>query len=448
MTDLFIQNILSISRSSIPPQVWRQAERTLIDYFAVTVSGSKYFHEKLASYAEGIKESGNSTIIGLGIKSSKQTAALLNGMSAHVLELDDGHRKGAIHVGATVYSALLAIAEDEGFSVEDILFGGIIGYEVTVRLACAVQPGNKLRGYHATGTCGTVGAAMGIAAAMGQDFEQMKSSFSAAVTSAGGVLEMQENNADMKPFNVGRAAMDAVSAAYMGKARFKAPDDALGGRRGFLKIMTDTPSPAFLSEAVHADNLAIMRIYMKTYASCRHAHPAIEAAMILCAEHPELSSNNIRSIVIETYKLAVSGHDHTEIAGVSSAKMSIPFCVALAICRGDAGMSSFTEENVADKTILSLTKKVKVIENEQLSILVPDKRASLLHILTSDGKEFTQRVDYPKGEPENPLTDDELRHKFVSLVTAGGLSKESCETIINNIYNHSSEIKTIVSLLR
>lgn len=448
MTDKFINNIRSIRKEDITPEVWHQARRALMDYMSVDLPGAKAFQEKETAYMDALVETGDVTVIGLNRKCSMQTAALMNGMSAHVMELDDGHRRGALHVGATVFSALLPVAEHEHLSSEDLLYGAIIGFETTIRLACAVQPGNKLRGYHATGTCGTVGAAMGIAAALGFDFDQMKSTLSAAVTSAAGVLEMQEDNADLKPLNVGRAAMDAVAAAFLGKARFKAPLDAIGGKRGFLKVMTDDPHTEFITDFDKDAPLAITQIYMKTYAACRHTHPAIEAALALRPMLVDsLTCGLVDSIEVEAYKLAVAGHDHTDILGVSSAKMSMPFAVALALCKGSAGMEDFNEANVTDEEILALTRKVKVVENEELSALVPKKRASILNIIMKDGTTLSHRVDYPKGEPENPLTDEELIQKFNSLAMASGLSEENCNKVIELINQPTFSINSLIDLL-
>ena len=446
MTDRFIENIRSIRKKNISPEVWHHARRALIDYLCVTIAGAKVFREKELAYLDSLCEDGDTTIFGLNRKASMQTAALLNGMSAHVAELDDGHRQGALHVGATVFSALLPMAEHEHFTSEDLLYGAIIGYETTVRLACSVQPGNKLRGYHATGTCGTIGAALGIAAALHQNFEQMKTTLSAAATSAAGLLEMQEDDSDLKPYNVGRAAMDAVVAAYMGMAGFKAPDDALGGKRGFLRVMTDNPKTEYITDFSAETPLAITQVYRKAYASCRHTHSAIEAAIVLKQQYG-FAVENICKVNVETYKLAVAGHDHTDIKGVSSAKMSMPFCVALALSIGSAGMQDFSERNVADEQILELTKKVSVKENEMLSACVPDKRAAILHVEMKDGIVYSQQVDYPKGEPENPMSDEELEQKFMSLAMSAGVKSETCEYVLQQVLDSDFSIGEIVLVL-
>lgn len=374
--------------------------------------------------------------------SSMLMSSMAKGYAAHVLELDDGHRRGAVHVGATVFSALMAVAEKERISYEDFLRGAIIGYEATVRLACAVQPGNKLRGYHATGTCGTVGAALGIAAALHYTEEQMNTTLAAAVTSAAGVLEMQEDDSDLKPYNVGRAAMDAVAAAYIGRTGLKGPKDALGGKRGFLKVMTDNPHTEYLTD-FNGEKLCIQEIYQKIYAACRHAHPAIEAALAL---RNELQVEDIESIQVYAYKLAVAGHDHTQILSVSSAKMSIPFSVAVALITGDAGLDAFTDETISDAAILALTKKVEVKEDKALTALVPAKRSSILTIRTKT-KAFTKQVDYPKGEPENPLSREELEEKFRTLAQYGGLTNEAINAVIQEVWKDDCSISRILQLI-
>jgi 2-methylcitrate dehydratase PrpD len=210
--------------------------------------------------------------------------------------------------------------------------------------------------------------------------------------------------------------------------------------------MTDEPKTKFLTEFDKTEPLAIMQIYMKTYAACRHTHPAIEAALTLKKKY-NLNPLDIVSIEVEAYKLAVAGHNHIDILGVSSAKMSLPFSVALALCTGSAGMESFNEDNVTDETILALTRKITVLENEELSSWVPQKRASIIHITLADGQKLTHRVDYPKGEPENPLTNKEIEDKFISLALASGFTMERCKDILQTIQQPTFKLKNLLQKL-
>lgn len=427
ITTIFSNNLRTLCDNSESKRRHYHAKLCMLDYLSCLLGGKGYYQHTLS-----LKE----------IRGNTLSDALRYGLYSHVLELDDGHRKGAVHVGSTIFSALLAEAERKQMSSSDFLLGVIVGYEATVRLACAVQPGNKLRGYHATGTCGTVGAALGIAAALHYTYEQTNTTLAAAVAGAAGVLEMQEDDSDLKPYNVGRAAMDAVAAAYIGRSGMKGPKDAIGGKRGFLKVMTDEPHLEYLTDFT-SKTLCIEQVYQKVYAACRHTHPAIEAALALC---DEIAIDEIEHIKVQAYKLAVAGHDHKTVSSISSAKMSIPFSVAVALIKGDAGLQAFTEETVLDRRILDLAQKVDVMEDELLTAQSPAKRASIVVIQTSKGT-YTKQVDYPKGEPENPLSKEELEEKFRGLAMYGGLTTEECEVVIEEIWKDEFSIEKIMKIV-
>ena len=444
LIDFFINNIHNIDNSKILKPLYKTAKQCLLDYYGVTLAGASVLRSKELQIIGNDSIPHGCHVIGFCKTVPANIAALLNGISAHAIELDDGHRIGMLHLGAPIISALLAVAEKEKISTKDFLYAIIIGYEVAIRLACCVQPSCKLKGYHATGTCGTVGAAMGIAAALHFDVEQTKSAFSAAITSAAGVLEMIEGDTQLKPYNAGRAAMDGVAAAYIGKARFKAPDDALGGKRGFLKVMTDEPKLEYLTD-FFGDKYMIETIYMKPYAACRHCHPSIEAALHI-HQQAGFRIEEVESIKVETYKLAVGGHDHTEINGVNSAKMSIPYSLAVALVTGKAGLEEYTKKSIANPVIQTITNKVSVKDVEALTALCPQKRVAEVTVKTTKG-EFTERVDYPKGEPENPLSREELEEKFRSLAMYGGLTKEECDEVINEIWKDNFDLNKIMNIV-
>lgn len=426
LTDVFIKGLVTQSQS-IPKNVLFQAKKCLLDYLSCLVGGKGYYQQKL-----------NLPEIGEDI----QTDALRFGMYSHVLELDDGHRKGAVHVGAPVFSALIPVTLRFGIEPKDFFNGVIAGYEATVRLACAVQPGCRKRGYHASGICGTVGAAIGIATALKFNAEQMNTTIAAAVAGAAGVLEMQEDGSDLKPYNVGRASMDAVVATMMGKAGLKGPDDAIGGKRGFVAVMTDTPHLEQLTDFL-GDTLAVEHVYRKEYAACRHAHPAIEAVLKI---RPQITISEIEKIEVLTYLQATEGHSYIEIPTVSAAKMSIPFSVAVALVTGTADMKAFSNENITNKTILELTKKVEVKEDVNLTALNPQKRVAIIVVHTKD-RNYSQRVDYPKGEPENPLSKEELENKFRSMAIYGGLTMEECDVVIREIWQDDCSIEKIMKIV-
>ena len=279
LTDIFVEGIYSFSNRSFSNEELNHAKKCLIDYLGCSFAGAKAYHTVEQELLKGFAcDLGKSLVLGHCFRATAPLAALINGISAHAVELDDGQRFGNIHPGAPVISALIALIGKETVTFIDLLRGILTGYECTLRLACNVQPGHKLKGFHATGPCGTIGATMAIAAMLRFTKEQFKAALSVACTNASGILEMIEGDTQMMPYNSGKAASNAVIAAATALAGFKVPLDALGGNRGFLKCF---------AEQANIDNLINFGVdyfntnYFKLYAACGHCHSAIESSLRL-----------------------------------------------------------------------------------------------------------------------------------------------------------------------
>lgn len=399
--------------AQINDAVLERAKDCLYDYLAVTTAGARANRDRWGTYYYHIPK-GNFLIEGLSLMTDRSTSCLLNGFHAHILELDDGQRFAMIHLGAAIVTAVEAVRAENSLEYEDVLRGIVMGYEAACRVALAVQPAHKKKGFHTAGTCGTIGAAIGAGYALGMDDVQLRTVLDCAVASAAGMLEIQEQGSELKPYNLGRAALDGVNAAYMGYSGWKGPDDMLGGERGFLALFADGGNPAKATEAT--DYFEIERIYVKPYAACRHCHSAIEAALTL---REQCDPDGIERVVIETYHLAVKGHDHTDIAGVSSAKLSMPYSVAAALVLGRADVAAFDADTITNERILALTRKVKVEENPEFSAQSSQKRIANVIIFKKDGSFCEQRVDYAKGDPENPMSRADIRRKAEQLLGRG-----------------------------
>lgn len=427
ISDIFIDNLYKIVEGTIPEDVRLQARLCLIDYWACAIGGAKMMEKENHKFFDIVAhQGGNVSVIGFDHKTTLHNAAFIQAMNVHATELDDGHRLGMIHLGASVISALLPIAEVEQLAFDDILLGIVIGYETAIRIAMTMQPSHKVKGYHTSGTCGTIGSAMAIAAAMKFSKEEMKTTLSAAIASAAGLLEMQEDESLLKPYNLAQAAVGGITAAYTAKSGFLGPNNPIGGKRGLWAVMSEKPKIEPITD-FETIPFEIMRIYRKPYAACRHCHPAIEGALRIKENHG-IEPLDIVSIDIDTYKLAVGGHDHTEIKGVSSAKLSTPFSVALALIKNSTNLMDFNEETVNDATILKLTQKVKINVSDELTSWSPQKRAATVKITTNNGSIFSYEVHYPKGEPENPMNQQDILAKYHELIAYSG--KDYIETNI------------------
>jgi len=443
ITDAFIERINRIADMELPQETLHQVERCLLDYVGVTYAGRKFLGDKLCELEKLSKEDVCS-LIATGKKKDLTTAAMMNGIASHVIELDDGHRFGAPHLEAVTISAMISIAQKEHISFEQFIKGILIGYEATIRLSTAMQPSLKIKGFHATGVCGTIGAACAVGYALGLSSEQMQGTISAAASSAAGILQVLDDNSELKPYNVANAIQSGITAAYMGKSGFRGPDDVLGGKRGYLQAYSDDANMEYLLG--EKEKPAIFEIYVKPYASCRHSHPAVECALNLRSKY-RFNMQDIVDVEVQTYKLGIQAHDQTEISSISGAKMSTPYSTAVAFVMGSCGMEAFSEEAVACPEIKKLTKKIRVVENEKLTKACPGKRGAIVTIKLRDGHVYTEEVENPLGEPEHNVTDSQLEEKFESLMKFSGVTANEIERFKNLIWNLEEKFDEFITTI-
>lgn len=447
LTDVFLSDIYKIKDEQISSISITKAKFCLLDYLGVTIAGASLLKDKEAKlYTLLHDEQTEGIIIGTSRRNSLQNAIFLNGLNSHFLELDDGIRYGVIHPGAPLFSALIPIAASHSISWHSFLTGIIIGYETSIRIASSIQPYHYSAGYHPSATCCPLGVAVGLGVMMQLPLNVIKNAFSCAAISAGGSLKVLEDISELKIFNVGRAAKLAYLSIVMAQAGFLGPQEPLLGDTGFLKMMATHFDEKELHRPVK-EEFYINKTYIKPYASCRHTHAAIEAAIRL-RDLYSISLSEIESLQVITYSGVIGKHDGHEIYGEASAKMSIPYCVSIALATGRADMTVFEEPYISDKTILALTRIVEVVSDDYLSSLVPHKRAAIVRIKTKENIEYEEKVEYPKGEPENQMSQIELYAKFKSLINVAGVSEKRADEIISVIFDHEEiNLKKLFNLL-
>ena len=446
ITEHFIKDLCELLHVQFDQSIYEQAKKSLLDYLGVTIAGSQMIKSKISKLYDDIaKDTDIISLIGLNKKTGVLEAALINGINSHVAELDDGERFGMFHPGAPLFSALLPAAQK--FQINAILFlkGIIIGYEASIRLARALQPSLRDKGFHGTGVCGTIGAAIAVGVTLNFTKKQLKDTLSAAATSASGLLKVIRDDSEIKPFNVGIAAQNALNSVLLVKSGFEGPDDVLGGEKGFLAVFTGKYDDKWFFRTEN-EIPYIMDIYRKPYAACRHCHAPIEAAIRLRVRY-NIKPKDIQSINVKTYRWALEGHDHTEIAGINSAKMSIPFSVAVALYTGKAGIQEFMPEWINDDSVIELTAKVKVFSDDDLTALVPQKRAAIVELITTNGDCLSERVDYPRGEPETPMSIADIEEKFLSLSSFANKERSISEDIMKCVWNIETELNRLYQII-
>lgn len=435
----FLKQVNDLAQKEIPKLTFYRIQQSLLDYLAVTCAGAAFQKEKMKRYFSFSQpEAGDFKAIGTGKNLALKEAVFLNGLNAHALDFDDGTNSGIIHLGSPIFSLLIPLSQRYRIRVADMLKAAIIGYETSYTMAVSIQPGHKAMGYHATGTCGTLGAAVAAGYLLNFSEEERFQTFSAACMAASGMLKVLDEGSELKPYNVAKTALLSLTALQMAKSGFQGPADPLGGR-GFLRMMTGKEDIELKPVLLHG-TYAVMKSYTKPYASCRYTHPAVEAAIRL---RNRVRPEEIEQICVRTYDLAVAGHDHTEIPGSYSAKMSIPYATAAGFLYGKAGMQEFSEDTVKNPEVLNLARKIEVRAEDELSSAFPGIQAAIVTVKTRE-TEYTERVDFPKGEPENPLTDEEFRSRYEDLMEYAGIEAPVREEVFRMVYQETATVEELV----
>jgi len=445
LSQAYFAAIDNVAKQNIPSDVIQRAKRSLLDYLAVTCAGASFQKQKLDKYyAFAEPEEGKFKAIGTGKNFVLKETVFINGLNAHALDFDDGTNSGIIHLGSPIFSLLIPLAQRYEVGVEDMLRAAVIGYEASYTMAVSIQPKHKSLGYHATGTCGILGATLAAAYMLGFSTEERYQAFATACVAASGMLKVLDDGSELKPYNVAKTALLSLTSLQLAKSGFKGHDDPLGGYRGFLKMMSGDENTE-IKPCLLNGSYAIMKSYTKPYASCRYTHPPVEAAIHLRNQYG-ITPEQVEHIKVETYDLAVSGHDHIDIKGAYSAKMSTPYSTAVALAFGKAGLQEFENDVLENKAIQNLTRKVEVVADEELSKIFPEKQSAVLTITTTKCA-YSERVDFPKGEPENPLNDQEFYERYVALMSYGNIEKKAFDSLYVMVDKPKVKVSELVSTL-
>jgi 2-methylcitrate dehydratase PrpD len=412
---------------ALPEGVVDRAKICILDWLGVALAGSLEPPSKIvASIVRDMGGKEESTVIGTGIRTTSINAALANGVAGHAVELDDINEDSIVHPAAPVAPAALAIAEREDLSGVDLLTAVVVGYEVENRIGRAMNP-SHYQYWHATGTCGTFGAAAAAGKLLGLDEDGMVRAFGIAGTQAAGLVEVFGTMS--KPLNPGKAAMNGVIAAILAKGGFTAPDAILEAERGYFRAASKESGLDKVVEGLGKD-YQIMETIFKRHASCGHTHAPLDAVLEI-AERYGVRAEDVEEVRVGTYPIAVElvGGNYAPRTP-SEAKFSLPYCVAVALIYGKAGLEEFSVERLADPKIRELSSRVKVhVDPEFADVRLGSAKVELI---AKGGREYSSRVDVPKGYPKNPMTKAELEAKFeslASLVLAQGRIEDVMKTV-------------------
>lgn len=438
-----VEFLHGISADNLPADVLDRARYFLLDYLSVAVRGS--LEESARCVQRMIARTGATgcaTVIGTSIRTSPALAALANGTSSHGIEQDDTHGGGSIHLGTTMYSVALALAELQETTMlpettSGCFFAAVVaGYEAAARIAMAVQAKEQYRlGFHPTQTCGVFGAAVTASKMLDLTADQTLAAVGIAGSMAAGSMEFLAEGAWTKRIHPGLAARNGIEAALLAAEGFIGPRHPLEGRDGFLQGYSRKPSADRLTADL-GQSFEIMHTAVKPHACCRYMQGPIDAILEIMREQ-RIDAGRIVNIEVAVLE---AGWDivceprakkyHPESA--VDAQFSMPFGAATAALYGAAGLDQFTADQARAPGVRKMMGRVTLVKDQRIEETFPREWPARVAIVLDDGCSYEKFVRYPKGDPENPLTWDEMASKFRSL--AGSvLSADRRNSIVEQI---------------
>jgi 2-methylcitrate dehydratase PrpD len=451
VTEQLVEHAIALPGERVSEEAREAAKRLFLDFLAVAVGG-RWLAESSSIILQGTRllagsSSGPCTIVGEEAGYPAQYAALANGAMAHSMDFDDTYQAAYLHPGVPVFSALLALAEAEGKGGSEFLNAAVVGYDVACRVGRVPGPNIIQRGFHPTGVVGIFGATAAGARLLGLSREQALNALGINISQAAGSQQFLVDGRWTKRLHVGLAAHNAIYALTFAGLGFQGSVSPLEGRDGLYRCFAGEERPALelavdgLGEQFEVQNTAI-----KPYPCCRMIHGPLDAVGELRKAH-RLSPEDVAEMEValspEAYRVVgdppeIKRAAATEVQG----QFSVYFGLAANLVDGDYSWQSY--QMLQDPVVRALMQRVTALPDDSLRGF-----QSRVTILTKGGDRLTRDVPFPKGEPENPMSWEDLLPKVWSLAQ-GPLGTDRLERLISLVRDLESvdDLREVTALLR
>jgi len=439
-TEIVANFIVDTSYEQIPSDVIKLAKRSILDGLGCMLAGTNEAAGRIVT--QYVKEMGGNpeaSVIGGGFKTSTPQAALANGTMGHALDYDDVAVNWLGHPTVALLPAVLAIGERERLSGRESLEGYIIGFEVAAKLGAAIGMGHYAWGWHATATLGTIGAAAAAAKMLRLGVHQTKMALGIATSLAGG--SRQNFGTMTKPFHAGSASRNGTVAALLAKRGFTADEAILESPMGFGKLFSggaDYDIAKATKGLGTPFEILSPGVNMKLYPCCYLTHRCIDAILHLIREYG-IKAEDVELVECRTSDFVPQVLIHSQPRDALEGKFSMQYCMAIALLDGQIGLNQFTDEKVLDPKAQELLSRVSFVHPEGGSF------NEAVTVKLKDGRELCHEVASPKGDPQNPMTDEELAAKYRDCAGIV-LSPEETQNSLDMI-SHLEDLEDITELL-
>src|SRR6516164_60841 len=407
VTRTLARHVVSAKSSDLPPSVRKEAARTLLNWVGCTLGGSRHETTGIAVSAlapfSGPAQAG---ILGRKERVDILNAALINGISSHVLDYDDTHSHNIIHPAGPVISAILALSERRQVSGAEFVNALVLGVDVECRIGNSVYPKHYDAGWHITGTAGVFGAAAASGKLLGLSEQQMLWALGLAATQPVGLQEMFGSMT--KSFHPGRAAQNGLTAALLASKNFTSSEQSLEAKYGWVNVVSTAHNYGDIVNGL-GSQYEISKNTYKPFACGVVMHPTIDGCIQLRNE-TKLTADAIDRVELKVHPLVMQLTSKKAPQTGLEGKFSIYHAASVALVEGAGGIDQFSDRAVRDRVIVSLRDRItttidSTLHEDQVHIV----------LVTKDGKRLEKFVEHAVGSLGHPMSDSDLETKFKGL---------------------------------
>jgi len=439
VAEIFSDWACSVQFKDIPQSVKNKLNIIVMDSIGLMISAKNEPYIK--SLVEALNEKGDCSLIGHNNKVSPFNASIINGTAVHGEDFDDTFEGTPVHVGAVMVPAMLAAAQARKLSGNEFLKGLAIGSELICRLALVAPTAVHRQGFHPTAIFGAFGASIGISSALGSSSNQMVSSLGIVGSMASGIIEYLAEGTSTKRLHPGWAAGCGWQSANIGKSGFVGPRTVFEGTHGVFNTFakaTIKPDFSYLTNDL-GNRWECEKLAIKPYACGTMAQPFIDCSIKLKSEISNV--NEIDRIVARVgegtvHRLWEPLEEKQNPSSPYGAKFSVPYCIAVGLIDGQAGLKQFTEKRLQDPSLLNLASKVSYEINPDDEY--PKNYTGDITIFNKNGTSISANQNCLRGGKLSPLKEEEVYKKFEENLKFSNVKSDEIKKLsdkINTIFN-------------
>ncbi|MFI9412405.1 MmgE/PrpD family protein [Nocardia gamkensis] len=432
--------VTDLEYDSIPAEALAGARRLMQDQLAVQIGcASLPWSRAVLELTRASHAPGSAHVTASGDEMSAADAGFVNATYGHGFEYDDAHRSSSSHPGSAVVSAAIAVGEELGASMAQVITGIVAGYEVYTRIGVLAAPQLLERGFHPHGVLSAFGAAAVVAKMRGFDAERTVHALSIAMSHSSGTTEYTSTGGSVKRLHSGIGTRNGIRAAEMAAAGITGPTTFLSGGKGFYRTFVGRPVAEGTAELFSPTaSFEITRVWIKPYCCCGINHAYIDGAQQLTARASEVES--IRLGIQSGGDVIIGNQNANAYAPqiIEHLQYSLPFQFALAILGRGNGFRAHHDYmagrlNLGEGSeVAEMARRVKIEVDTELDAEYPGRWIADITVTYRDGSTEHVFVDNPRGTAENPMTQADLDAKFRDL-TVADLGAERSEALLTAI---------------